>query len=246
MGTILTRIAEIANLENITITALEKSIGASKGVLSRALNNNTDIQSKWIQAIVENYPLYNTEWLLTGKGSILKIDEKKEQYTQTNDINKISEPNLSIYRLKTDYFGVEEQLIPLYDIQAAAGFTLLFSNQNHQIPIDYIRIPNAPKCNGALSVRGDSMYPLLKSGDIACYKTISSLDDIIYGEMYLLDVENSSDRYLTAKFIQKSERGKDYLKLVSENKHHSERDEPKANIRAVALIKVTVRYNTIS
>ncbi|MDR3059492.1 MAG: S24 family peptidase [Prevotella sp.] len=243
MGTILTRISEIANSENITITALEKKIGASKGVLSRALNNNTDIQAKWIQSIVENYPLYSESWLLTGRGEMLK-----NTYSQDESVSVISEPEpeLTIRKLKTDYFDVDKQQIPLYDIQAAAGFTFLFSNQNQQIPLDYIRIPNAPKCDGALYIRGDSMYPLLKSGDIACYKSIQTLDDIRYGEMYLLDIENSSDRYLAVKYIQRSDIGNDYLRLVSENKHHDPRDEHKANIKALALIKATIRYNTIS
>lgn len=243
MNTILTRISEIATTENITITALEKKIGASKGVLSRALNNNTDIQTKWIQAIVENYPLYNAAWLLTGQGNMYN-----NSYSQNESISVISEPEqeLTIRKLKTDYFDVDKQQIPLYDIQAAAGFTFLFSNQNQQIPLDYIRIPNAPKCDGALYIRGDSMYPLLKSGDIACYKSIQTLDDIRYGEMYLLDIENTSDRYLAVKYIQKSDLGNDYLRLVSENKHHDPRDEFKGNIKALALIKATIRYNTIS
>jgi hypothetical protein len=72
MSGILGRINDIAISEGITITALEKKIGASKGVLSRALNNESDIQSKWVQAIVENYPQYNAEWLLTGRGPMLK------------------------------------------------------------------------------------------------------------------------------------------------------------------------------
>lgn len=72
MVTILSRIQEIASKEGITIGALERQIGASKGVLSRAINNGTDIQSKWIQIIVENYPQYSAEWLLTGRGEMLK------------------------------------------------------------------------------------------------------------------------------------------------------------------------------
>ena len=68
MKTILQRIEQIAINEGIKITAFEKSIGASKGVLSRAINNGTDIQSKWLQSIVENYPQYSEAWLLTGRG----------------------------------------------------------------------------------------------------------------------------------------------------------------------------------
>lgn len=66
------RISKISENESITITSLEKKIGASKGVLSRAIVKKTDILSKWVQAVVENYPQYSAEWLLTGRGSMLR------------------------------------------------------------------------------------------------------------------------------------------------------------------------------
>lgn len=72
MYKILPRIKTLAEHEGITIGALERIIGASKGVLSRAISNGTDIQSKWLQAIVENYPQYSAQWLLTGVGEMLK------------------------------------------------------------------------------------------------------------------------------------------------------------------------------
>lgn len=68
MDSLLLRIKEIADKEGITISFLEKQIGASKGVLSRAIKNNTDIQSKWIRLIVEKYPSYSASWLITGNG----------------------------------------------------------------------------------------------------------------------------------------------------------------------------------
>lgn len=72
MGDILLRIQEIATNEGINITSMERVIGASKGVLSRAIKQGTDIQSKWLKAIVENYPLYSATWLLTGEGSMFR------------------------------------------------------------------------------------------------------------------------------------------------------------------------------
>ena len=41
--------------------------------------------------------------------------------------------------------------------------------------LDYISIPRLPKCDGAVYVTGDSMYPLLKSGDIVLYKEVSDI-----------------------------------------------------------------------
>ena len=71
MCSILTQLKKIAENEGIAIGALEKKLGASKGVLSRAINNGTDIQSKWLSAVVENYPPYNPSWIITGKGNML-------------------------------------------------------------------------------------------------------------------------------------------------------------------------------
>lgn len=69
------RIKQIADNENISINAFEKKIAASEGVIRRAIKNNTDIQSKWLSKIMNHYPQYSCEWLLTGKGSMLKNEE---------------------------------------------------------------------------------------------------------------------------------------------------------------------------
>ena len=87
MSSILKRIKAIADYENISLTALEASIGASKGVFSRALANGTDIQSKWLVKLIENYPQYSSEWLLTGEGEIKRSDiarETPENYKSDN------------------------------------------------------------------------------------------------------------------------------------------------------------------
>ena len=77
MSKILGKIQKIASSEGITIGALERIIGASKGVLSRAISNDTDIQCKWIIEIINNYPRYSAEWLLRGEGPMLRTDSPK-------------------------------------------------------------------------------------------------------------------------------------------------------------------------
>lgn len=74
MRNVLQVFTDIAQHEGISITSLEKTIGASKGVLSRAISKGTDIQAKWLFALVDNYPRYSTEWILTGKGPMLQKD----------------------------------------------------------------------------------------------------------------------------------------------------------------------------
>ena len=72
METILDRIEQFAENQGVKIGAFEKKIGASKGVLSRAIAQKTDIQAKWLVKIVENYPQIDANWLLTGEGSMFR------------------------------------------------------------------------------------------------------------------------------------------------------------------------------
>ncbi|MCG8766152.1 hypothetical protein, partial [Tenacibaculum finnmarkense] len=73
------RINKFIDYQKVKVTYLEREIGASKGVLSRAIKNNTDIQSKWISKIVENYPQLSSLWLLTGEGEMLKQKQPKQE-----------------------------------------------------------------------------------------------------------------------------------------------------------------------
>ena len=99
MNKILTVFGILAKNESISISALEKSIGASKGVLSRALKNGTDIQAKWLVALVENYPQYNPEWILTGDGPMLRqsnanndeLNENREKYQLLGKVSVLEE-----------------------------------------------------------------------------------------------------------------------------------------------------------
>lgn len=70
MREILERIAEMASEQGIPISSLERQIGASKGVLSRAINNKRTINIKWIPEIVDIFHQrgYNPTWISTGIG----------------------------------------------------------------------------------------------------------------------------------------------------------------------------------
>jgi transcriptional regulator with XRE-family HTH domain len=137
-----------------------------------------------------------------------------------------------------------EQLLPLYNIVATAGMVSLFADNANSQPVDTMKIPNLPRCDGAMFIKGDSMYPLLKSGDLVVYKQVPvEYDSILWGHMYLCGIEMNDDEYISVKYIQKSDRGPDHVCLVSQNEHHQSRDILLKNIKALALIKGSFRYN---
>lgn len=77
---IVARIKQYIDSKGISISSFEQKIGASDGMMRRAIKNDTDIQAKWITSISENYHDLNIEWLVTGAGSMLKYTE--EEYTK--------------------------------------------------------------------------------------------------------------------------------------------------------------------
>lgn len=70
------RIEQFVEYLGISVRAFEQKIGASNGLIRKAITNKSDIQSKWISIIVDRFPQINTEWLLIGKGPMLKSDSE--------------------------------------------------------------------------------------------------------------------------------------------------------------------------
>jgi phage repressor protein C with HTH and peptisase S24 domain len=187
MGNILSRIQEIASNEGITIGAMERTIGASKGVLSRAINNGTDIQAKWLSIIVENYPRYSTGWLLTGAGSMLKDD--------LNGIKTIDEANPSFMPTTSMNPSVGT---PYYDVDFIGGFDEVFNSQVN-IPATNIVIRGFEKASLWCNVTGHSMKPKINHGDIIALRQCT-LNDIQYGEIYAVVL----DTIRTIKILRRS------------------------------------------
>lgn len=221
------RVREYLDYKGITKYKFCNDLGFSNKFLDNSSNMGTDKACK----ILHYYPDLNSEWLLTGNGSMIK-EENTSVVIMNND------------RKTVDSLYVNQE-IPLYDLEAVAGLRELFSSGEPQRILDTIKIPNLPKCDGAISVTGDSMYPLLKSGDIILYKE-TEFENIFFGEMYLLSVKlNDWEEYITVKYVQKSDQGQEYVKLVSQNSHHQPKDIHVSKISALALIKASIRINTM-
>ena len=228
------RVGQYIAKKGISYYAFENSINASRGSISKAVKEGKSIGSQVLENILAIYTDLNHAWLLTGAGEIF-ID----------NVEILQNKKIEAFRLKTDR-ELEHQQIPLYDIEAIAGLVPLFQDSKSQDPIDHISIPHLPKCDGAVYVTGDSMYPLLKSGDIVLYKEIHDVaNEIFWGEMYLLGIDMSGEEYVTVKYIQKSEIP-GCVRLVSQNKHHQDKDVEMKKIKALALVKASIRINSMN
>ncbi|GEM_PF-11185 len=224
------RINQILEKEGISKREFAKGAGGISfffpSIYDRAEKNPGDcnVLNQWIDILLERYPQYSREWILTGNGDMLNR-------------------SVNSFALRTDR-PLTTQDIPLYSFDASAGLVAIFGDMQ-PTPVDFLRIPNVPAVDGAIFVRGDSMFPLLKSGDIVLYKKKElSIDSILWGEIYLLSFMSDGDSYTAVKYIQKSnEPGK--VRLASYNPLFAPKDIPIESITALALVKASLTFHTM-
>lgn len=219
--------AELSNLKKQGISRAE--IARKMGILPQTLNNvingTRGISDDFLDKFIATFNISQLELVKRNDGiqPITPIDHR--------------------FILRTDH-KLESQDIPLYDLSATAGLVAIF-NDNHISPDDYLRIPNLPPVDGAIYVRGESMTPLLKSGDIIIFKRLAlSLDSILWGQIYLLSFTAGGDFFTVVKYVQKSDTT-DCIRLVSHNDRFQPKDIPLSSIQALAIVKASITFHTM-
>ena len=225
METIGGRVRIIRKQLDLTQEQLAQQLGIGKAALSMIETGKAGLSTRNKNILVQDLNV-NPDWIETGKGRMFN-----------------AEPNCTPYLHRTDK-SLPLQSVPLYSIEGTAGLVPIFAEESTAKPVNFIHIPNLPKCDGAIYIAGDSMYPLLKSGDIVLYKQLHNIEDIFWGDMYLLSIDLEGEEYIVVKYIQKSERA-GYIKLVSQNPHHADKEIEISRIRAIALVKASIRMNSI-
>jgi hypothetical protein len=224
------RILQYLEYRGISRYQFYKEIGVSNGFLDK----EGAIGSDKCEKICYQYTDLDPLWLILERGKMILSENSY----------KIPEEGIQILNDSVEKKHTR-QLIPIYNISAAAGLVSLFNDPSGYTPIDYISLPNTGKVDGGIFAFGDSMYPLIKSGDIVVYRRIQDMfNSIFYGEMYLISYDMEGEEYIVIKYIQKSD-DPNFIKLVSYNQNHQPKDIPLIKVKALALVKASVRFNTM-
>lgn len=225
MGNINSKIDRIAeHFFGGNNSAFAKAMQTSEANI-RNYRNNTIPRLDFIINVKEKLGI-SFEFLLSENESI--------QLSQVNESTSINE-------------YAKQSIIPVYDLELAGGLKkLLTTNKVKSKQIGYISMPNAPKCDGAIVAKGEGMLPLIKSGDYLLYKKVEpNINNIFFGEMYLLSIDLDGEEYITFKYIQKSDKKDNCILLVSFNQSFQSKDIPFTKISALAIIKATVNKTTM-
>lgn len=198
--------------------------GLAVGLLNKARRGKSDIGKKALQKILNKYQEINSVWLMTGEGEMIRS-------------------KVQTFELKTDG-TIASRRVPLYELTATAGFLTLYQELSSAVE-DYITIPNLPPVDGAIYARGDSMSPLIESGDIIIFKKVDlTPDNILWGNIYIVSYTVDGDDFTVLKYLRHSSRD-GYIRLESFNSRYDPQDIPASSINALALVKASISFHTI-
>ena len=199
--------------------------GLAVGLLNKARSGKSDVGKKAIEKILNKYQDINAVWLLTGEGNMLNSSKK-----------------IQTYDLKSDEKRTLRQ-VPIYNLEATAGFKAIYQDYS-QAAEDYLSIPNLPPVDGAIYARGDSMAPLIASGDIVIFQKVQSTSNILWGHIYIVCYFLDGDEYTVLKYIRQSPK-KNHIRLVSFNPSYDPQDIPIYSVVALGLVKASITFHTI-
>lgn len=152
------RIYKYIEYKNVKPTRFEKNLGLSNGYLGTQLKRNADLGESILNTIINNCLDINPEWLLTGKGGMLRGSEI---------INNNS--------------GV-----PLYSVEASAGYGSFDTMLKEENIIDRYTVPEFRSVDFMIYVKGSSMYPKYNSGDIIACRKLQESKFIQWNKVYVI------------------------------------------------------------
>lgn len=211
------RIKEIAETNEITLTEMERIIGASKGVLTRAASKGTNIQLRWLEAIAEKFPVWNAEWIITGKGKPTDIEVQIEVKDNT--------PKISY-----------TEGVPYYDEDFLLGFEEI-GTPSSENPDFLIKMPGYEKATLWCNASGHSMEPEINNGDIIALQRVEDFSFLPFGDVYGFITTNGMR---TIKRLGRASR-EGYYRLIPTNKEYDEQEIPISKIALVYRVMGTMK-----
>ncbi len=171
-----------------------RMIGVSPQAVNTWITRNTfDIDIVYAKCLN-----VSPDWLLTGKGNMLKEEETKD----------VSAPVVS-YDSKVGQ--------PYYDVDFLGGFSEIY-NSRVSLPDHNIIVPGFDRAHLWCNITGHSMEPQISHGDIIALRPCA-IDDILYGEIYAVVL----DTIRTIKIIRRGS-SKKFLRYVPINPNFDEQE----------------------
>lgn len=226
-------------LANKGVTPYEfyKNSGVTRGILQQ----NNGISEENIARFLAFAPDINIEWLLTGRGNMLKGSEKDSSAEgKDKNIDKHEQSTISIdlgtCAQQFPYTDNAVKGIPLIPLSAMAG---AFTGDTSVMEYECERyvIPAFKGADFLIQVKGDSMQPTYYSGDlVACERVPLNVIFFQWNKTYVLDTKQGP---LIKRIMPGSD--SEHILIVSDNNNYPPFELSKDQFYGVALVRGIVR-----
>ena len=169
------RFCELLKRKNISVKEAANIIGKSDIYVRKLMRTGESFGIEPAMAILNSMKDVYADWLLTGKGSMLKSST-----AQKDDVKAVKPENDDEIKYV--------RLLPLYAHGGSLNdFTVSVKDSDCEKVLSPVK-----GADFAIQVQGDSMAPEYPSGSMILIKKINESAFIEWGKVYVLDTENGS------------------------------------------------------
>lgn len=235
-GNFIERLQCYMQAKGINDNQMTLAADLSVGLLGKLKKNGKGMNSTNIEKILLNYSDLSPEWLLTGRGEMLKTNRTPaSSNTPIKDTEKTLNDQEKSKPIALPTHNPNEG-IPLIPFEAMAG--ALTSEQTVlEYECERYVVPAFKGADFLIPVKGSSMYPKYSSGDIVACQRIS-MNDLFFqwNKVYVIDTNQGP-------LIKRIKPGSDknHVLIVSDNEKYEPFELPYSAIYAVALVIGVIR-----
>ena len=231
---IIERIYQLIDYKEDSVYKISKEIGVSNGYFSKTRAKNGSIGSDIIEKIVNYYTDVNVEWLLTGKGEMLKKEKTEEPIVKIVEGRNLV-PNVVVVNEEDD-----EAFIPLVEYKAQAGYLTGYLDRNY---IKKLPMYNVPGLYGGtfrmFQVKGLSMYPTLQDGSYIIGEFVETWEYMTDNRVYIIVTVNEG---IIVKRVKNRIRKYKSLYCSSDNREYGNIRIPIEDVKEVWEAKMHLSF----
>ena len=217
--------------KGITPYEFYKISGVTRGILTQNNGINEDNLARFLAYASD----VNPEWLLTGEGEMLKTN-RISRHNSVEQVPVVEYKDSEIPQVKQIPKLQNNHTRPRIPLNAAAGglsvaLSSVSESECEQMPI----IPSLPKYDFTIVARGESMEPVIESGDELACRFITESAFIQWGRIHVLDTAQG----IVVKRIFESD---GHILCRSDNKGYPDFPISKEEIYHMALVVGLLRH----
>lgn len=200
-----------------------QKIGVDASNLSKYLNGHLPLSESLLNRIVVNMGV-SKQWLSNGTDL---------------PFAKQTVPPVTVVKADQMHSGEAMKGTPVYDIDVTAGTQPRSRMFADDLIIGSVNLPDviSPECR-IVRVSGDSMSPVISSGDYLAVRELTNTQQIFWGQIYVVLL----DDYRLVKYIRRHP-DPSMVILRSENKAYDDMDVRRSEIRDLMFVQNILHFD---